>query len=40
MGGGRYAGEAELSLPGQWQVELIIDEPRGRYRRSERMVVP
>lgn len=40
MGGGNYVGEADLSLPGQWQVELVIDEPRGRYRHSERVVVP
>lgn len=40
MGAGHYVGEADLSLPGQWHVELVIDEPRGRYRQSERVVVP
>ncbi len=40
MGGGRYGGEADLSLPGQWDVELTIQEPRGRYRQSERVFVP
>ena len=38
QGGGRYAGEADLPLPGQWQVDLLIDEPRGPYRLSERLV--
>lgn len=40
LGGGHYVGEADVSLPGQWQVDLIIDEPRGRYHRSKRVVVP
>lgn len=40
MGSGHYVGEADVSLPGQRRVELIIDEPRGRYRRSARVVVP
>ena len=39
VGGGQYVGEADPSLPGQWQVELVIDEPRGRYRQRERVVV-
>ena len=39
-GGGRYAGEADLPLPGQWQLDLVIDEPRGPYRLSERLVAP
>ncbi len=38
QGGGRYAGEADLPLPGQWQVNLLIDEPRGPFRYSERVV--
>ena len=39
-GGGRYAGEADLPLPGQWQLDLVIDEPRGPFRLSERLVAP
>ncbi len=38
-GGGRYTGEADLPLPGQWQLDLVIDEPRGPYRHGERLVV-
>ena len=38
LGGGRYAGEVDLPLPGQWQVELVIDEARGPYRHSERVL--
>lgn len=39
-GAGHYAGEAGLPLPGQWQVELVIEEPRGTYRQTERVIVP
>lgn len=40
LGRGHYAGEVDLPLSGQWQVELVIDEPRGPYRQSARLVVP
>jgi len=39
-GRGNYTGEADLPLSGQWQLELVIDEPRGPYRQSARVVVP
>ena len=39
-GRGHYVGEADLPLPGQWQVEVLVDEPRGPYRQAERVVVP
>ena len=40
LGRGHYAGEADLPLPGQWQVEIVIEEPRGPYRERARVIVP
>jgi nitrogen fixation protein FixH len=39
-GDGRYVAELELPLPGQWEVRVTAEHPRGSYRLVERVLVP
>ncbi len=39
LGDGRYGGEIELPLAGQWDIHLLADHERGSYRLHRRILV-